>query len=110
MLTRIFNSIRETINRSGNRNTPNNNNNKHTASDSRRPSVTETCDEIAPHTFSTQESMPQPMPQSMPEPITIVGSAPTSSNHARRRSSLFGISNVTYDDYVQKDLVSSSWS
>ena len=97
MLTRLLNSIRETINRPNNRNTSNN---KHT--DSRRPSVTETCDETAPHTFSTTPAMPEPIP--------IVGSAPTSTDHARRRSSLFGISNVTYDDYVQKDLVSSSWS
>ncbi|KAI8341609.1 hypothetical protein EDC96DRAFT_522601 [Choanephora cucurbitarum] len=92
MLTRLLNLIRDTINRPNNRNTSNN---KHT--DSRRPSVTETCDEIAPHTFST-------------EPIPIVGSSAPNTNHARRRSSLFGISNVTYDDYVQKDLVSSSWS
>ncbi|KAI7854069.1 hypothetical protein BDC45DRAFT_535942 [Circinella umbellata] len=28
----------------------------------------------------------------------------------RRRSTLFGISNVSADDYIQKDLISSSWS
>jgi hypothetical protein len=32
------------------------------------------------------------------------------SNTTRRRTSIFGISNKSCDDYVQKDLISSSWS
>ncbi|EIE82279.1 hypothetical protein RO3G_06984 [Rhizopus delemar RA 99-880] len=39
-----------------------------------------------------------------PEPI------PIRKNNRRSSATVFGISNVTFDDYVQKDLVSSSWS
>ncbi|OAD00310.1 hypothetical protein MUCCIDRAFT_157021 [Mucor lusitanicus CBS 277.49] len=65
--------------------------------------------------FSASQSMPLGRHNSISEPIPIGGAAVASSaggaNEKRRRSStLFGISNVTYDDYVQKDLISSSWS
>ncbi|CAO3675313.1 hypothetical protein G6F70_008241 [Rhizopus microsporus] len=60
----------------------------------RRPSVTEECDSLLTR-FTSQNTT---------EPI------PIASQKRRRSSTVFGISNVTFDDYVQKDLVSSSWS
>lgn len=41
------------------------------------------------------------------EPITI---SPARGESVRRRSSLFGISQNQHDDFVQKDLMGSSWS
>lgn len=124
MFTRILNTIRETIskNPNNNRTNVNSNSNKHSAeseyssSDSRRPSITEELqndNHSMLSKFSTSQSMPLGRNNSISEPIPINATASSTSgaNEKRRRSStLFGISNVTYDDYVQKDLISSSWS
>lgn len=59
----------------------------------RRTSVTEECDSILTR-FSSNTA---------PEPIPI-------TKGRRGSAGVFGISNVAFDDYVQKDLVSSSWS
>lgn len=124
MFTRILNTIRETISKNPNNNRTNvsSNSNKHSAeseyssSDSRRPSITEELqndNHSMLSKFSTSQSMPLGRNNSISEPIPIGAAASSTSgaNEKRRRSStLFGISNVTYDDYVQKDLISSSWS
>ncbi|GAN04612.1 hypothetical protein MAM1_0068c04073 [Mucor ambiguus] len=127
MFTRILNTIRESITKnpnSSNRTNANSNTNRHSseseysASESRRPSITEELqndNHSMLSKFSTSQSMPLGRSNSISEPISIGGAAVASSdggaNEKRRRSStLFGISNVTYDDYVQKDLISSSWS
>ncbi|KAI8635719.1 hypothetical protein BD408DRAFT_427282 [Parasitella parasitica] len=125
MFSRIINTIRENISRNpnnSNRSNTNNSNNKlsseseYSSSDSRRPSVTEELqndDRSMLSKFSTSHSMPLGRNNSISEPIPIGTSATSVSgaNKKRHRSStLFGISNVTYDDYVQKDLISSSWS
>ncbi|KAI9269783.1 hypothetical protein BY458DRAFT_510425 [Sporodiniella umbellata] len=94
MFTRIFNSIKENAERSSQQDS------RHGSFDGsssicseRRPSVVEECDHVLTR-FSSQMS-------SEARPIT----------KGRRGSmSVFGISNVAFDDYVQKDLVSSSWS
>ncbi|KAI9469674.1 MAG: hypothetical protein EXX96DRAFT_587045 [Benjaminiella poitrasii] len=79
---------------------------------------------IASSRFSTAtSSSPPPPPHSLLPPIrnnSISGPIPIISNnsnnqlndHRRRRrsSTLFGISNIAYDDYMQKDLISNSWS
>ncbi|KAI8139430.1 hypothetical protein BJV82DRAFT_627211 [Fennellomyces sp. T-0311] len=60
-------------------------------------------------TLSTPSS---PMPRSsvdeqrMHRKLSVPDAIPVQ----RRRSTLFGISNVSADDYMQKDLISSSWS
>lgn len=41
------------------------------------------------------------------QPMTI---GPPSGDAVRRRSSLFGIARNQHDDFVQKDLMASSWS
>ncbi|KAL9559273.1 hypothetical protein PS6_000854 [Mucor atramentarius] len=113
MFTRILNTIRESISKNpnnSNRTNTTSSTNRHSseseysASDSRRASITE---ELQNDNHSRNNSISEPIP--------IGGAAVASSaggaNEKRRRSStLFGISNVTYDDYVQKDLISSSWS
>lgn len=96
MFTRIFNSLRENIAKSNHRQPTTKHEDPSSPlsdmSSERRPSVTEECDSVLSK-FTTQTA---------PVPI---------KNNGRRRSStVFGISNVTFDDYVQKDLVSSSWS
>ncbi|KAL9541423.1 hypothetical protein MBANPS3_009130 [Mucor bainieri] len=124
----ILNTIRESITKNPNNSNRTNANssttNRHSseseysASDSRRPSVTEELqndNHSMLSKFSASQSMPLGRNNSISEPIPIGGAAVASSaggaNEKRRRSStLFGISNVTYDDYVQKDLISSSWS
>lgn len=127
MFTRILNTIRESISKNpnnSNRTNTNSNTNRHSseseysASDSRRPSITEELqndNHSMLSKFSASQSTPLGRNNSISEPIPIGGAAVASSaggaNEKRRRSStLFGISNVTYDDYVQKDLISSSWS
>ncbi|KAK4512163.1 uncharacterized protein ATC70_013406 [Mucor velutinosus] len=127
MFTRILNTIRESITKNPNNNnraSASSNNNRHSseseysASDSRRPSIAEELqndNHSMLSKFSASPSMPLGRNNSISEPIPIGSTAVASStggaNEKRRRSStLFGISNVTYDDYVQKDLISSSWS
>ncbi|CAO3639769.1 unnamed protein product [Mucor fragilis] len=130
MFTRILNTIRESITKNPNSNRTNTNSNtnsntnrhssesEYSASDSRRPSIAEELqndNHSMLSKFSASQSMPLGRNNSISEPIPIGGAAVASSaggaNEKRRRSStLFGISNVTYDDYVQKDLISSSWS
>jgi hypothetical protein len=121
MFTRLFNTIRDTIARGPNR-TVNNNNKQleHSSSEysdinSRRPSVTEELQNNDTHSmFSTSQSLPvnrigrNSSVSTNAEPISINDS--TFDGKRRRSSTLFGISNVTADDYVQKDLISSSWS
>lgn len=121
MFTKLFNSIRDSITRGPDNSTSDNNNNakqeKNSNTDTdirRRPSVTE---EIYQNNDTRSVFSTQPLPAdrlgrnhsiSVSGPIAIndnkVGGKP------RRDSTLFGISNVTADDYVQKDLISSSWS
>ncbi|CAO3684778.1 unnamed protein product [Rhizopus stolonifer] len=90
----IFNSIRDNVGKSHGHPTA-----KHKTQDStsecseRRPSVTEECNNAISR-LSTQTAPPEPIPIA----------------NKRRRATVFGISNVACDDYVQKDLVSSSWS
>ncbi|KAI9269908.1 hypothetical protein BY458DRAFT_510246 [Sporodiniella umbellata] len=91
MFTRIFNSIRE--NGAKNPKTPTKHSTEEPSGYDRRPSVTEECE----HAMSRYTSTSPPT-----EPIPI--------NNRGRRATVFGISNVAFDDYVQKDLVSSSWS
>lgn len=122
MFTRLINSIRETIARNPN-NRANTNNNKHSpdhyssseySSDSRRPSVTDELQHIDKHSLFANNPNSLGRSNSIattPIPIDSSNTANTDINERRRRSStLFGISDVTYDDYVQKDLISSSWS
>ncbi|CEP15787.1 hypothetical protein [Parasitella parasitica] len=125
MFTRIINTIRESISKNPNSNkcsSANNNNNKlsseseYSSSGSRRPSITEEFQNDN-HSMLSKFSTSQPMPlgrnNSISEPIAIGTPAtlvPGANEKRRRSSTLFGISNVTYDDYVQKDLISSSWS
>lgn len=110
MFSRFVNSIRDTINRTNTTNTNKQikdqkhaDNTSDYSAESRRPSVTEEimkkCDSLPSNNVVRSNSVS--------EPVNIRPGAPT---NGRRRSSLFGISNVTYDDYVQKDLISSSWS
>jgi hypothetical protein len=118
MFTRLINSIRETIARNPNNRA--NNNNKHSehyssseySSDSRRPSVTEELQNVDKHgLFSNNtNALGRSNTIATTSPISIDSSAPEINEKRRRSSTLFGISNVTYDDYVQKDLISSSWS
>ncbi|KAI8090198.1 uncharacterized protein B0P05DRAFT_529738 [Gilbertella persicaria] len=108
MFTRLINTIREAVSKSpNNRNQASKHSSEHPSSeysaDSRRPSVTENCNDDVLSKFSQPNN-------SISEPIVIGSTANTGAATTRRRSSLFGISNVAYDDYVQKDLISSSWS
>jgi hypothetical protein len=126
MFSRLLNSIRESITRGGsnNRQVVNDSNktgehsstSEYTYTGSRRPSVVEELQNNDTHSmFSTSQSLPANRVgrnnsiavSVISEPIPIDESA---SKRHRRRNSVFGISNVTADDYVQKDLVSSSWS
>lgn len=129
MFTRFLNSIRESIARGGgpNNRSMNNNNNGAAAAEHhagseystdlrRRSSVTEELEHNDTHSmFSTSQSLPvnrlgrnnSIAVSTLSEPIPI---ETTASGKRRRSSTVFGISNVTADDYVQKDLISSSWS
>ncbi|KAI8080408.1 hypothetical protein BDF21DRAFT_418969 [Thamnidium elegans] len=120
MFTKLLNSIRDSITRGSDNSTSDNNNNTEKQENNsnadirRRPSVT---GEIIQNNDTHNVFSAQPLPAerlgrnhsiSVSRPIAIndskVGGKP------RRDSTLFGISNVTADDYVQKDLISSSWS
>lgn len=115
MFTKLFNTIRETIARET---VDNNNKKEHIlgehANATRRPSVADEIQNNDRHNmFSTSQSLPAKMlgrnnSISVSEPISINDS--TAGGKPRRGSTLFGISNDTADDYVQKDLISSSWS
>ncbi|KAG1042743.1 hypothetical protein G6F43_011824 [Rhizopus delemar] len=94
MFTRIFHSIRDNMGKSTLRQTTKHDPPSISDCSERRPSVTEECDSVLTR-FTTQTA---------PEPI------PIRKNNRRSSATVFGISNVTFDDYVQKDLVSSSWS
>lgn len=114
MLTRILNSIRDSISRGPSR--TNNNNNRHPdhpsseySDSARRPSVTEELQNSETHNlFADNNRLGRSNSIAVSEPMPINES--TFPGPKRRNSTLFGISNVTADDYVQKDLISSSWS
>lgn len=119
MFNRLINSIRETIARNPNNRANNNNKNSdhysssEYSSDSRRPSVTDETQNIDKHSVFSNNTNYLGRSNSIAttSPIAIDNTTNTSSDvNEKRRRSLFGISNVTYDDYVQKDLISSSWS
>lgn len=124
MFSRLLVSIRESITRTSNGRAGSNRNTDYSSDfscDSRRPSVSEELlhnnadDNSVLSKFSTNQSVPVRIMErnkSVTEPIPIVGSvaSATTGVNGGRRGSLFGISNVTYDDYVQKDLISTSWS
>jgi len=61
------------------------------------PTTTQSC---PPNLIENQEEV-------VSQPITF---SPGRGEPVRRRSSLFGISGNQHDDFVQKDLMSSSWS
>lgn len=104
MFTRFINSIRETV--SNNKHNNNATTKESTSSiESRRPSVTDELEKLR----SNEPLNNLNRSNSVSQPIPIRPTMENNSNN-KRRSSLFGISNVSYDDYVQKDLVSSSWS
>lgn len=116
MFTKLFNSIRETISRE----TIIDNHNKQDqkigeqTNAQRRPSVTDAIQNNDTHSiFSTDQStsnknLGRNNSISVSEPISINDSK--AGGKPRRAPTLFGISNDTADDYVQKDLISSSWS
>ncbi|CAO3638007.1 unnamed protein product [Mucor hiemalis] len=116
MFARLYNSIREIVNREPERTT--NNSNKHSeippgeyVDSARRSSVTEELQKHDTHNmFSNNHTAANGLNRSN---SVASAAAPISINDpaSRRRSStIFNISNITADDYVQKDLISSSWS
>ncbi|KAI9335409.1 hypothetical protein BD770DRAFT_402100 [Pilaira anomala] len=117
MFTKLFNSIRDSITRGPNQVTGNDTVQENNSSPDfhRRPSVAEEIQNNDTHSVFSSGSQSLPSDQlgrnhsiSVSKPIAIndnkMGGKP------RRESTLFGISNVTADDYVQKDLISNSWS
>ncbi|KAI8062076.1 hypothetical protein BC940DRAFT_309474 [Gongronella butleri] len=95
MFSKIIESLRTTNNPPGNP--------KPSDIPERRASLDETGEHHAHYALSKVASTGS-MPSS--QPITIENSdAPR-----RRRSSLFGYSKNAADDYMQKDLISGSWS
>lgn len=113
MFARLYNSIREIVNRD----TEHTTNKKHLEvppnehiDSGRRSSVTEELQKqdthnmfAGDHTGATaldrRNSVGSAGPMDIRNPMS-----------RRRSSSIFNISNITADDYVQKDLISSSWS
>jgi hypothetical protein len=115
MFTRFLNSIRDSMNRGPTNRTTNSNTNRHPDHNSnefndslRRPSVTEELQSNDTHNlFADTSRLGRNNSIAASEPIPI---NETTFAGSKRRNSIFGISNVTADDYVQKDLISSSWS
>ncbi|KAI7898642.1 uncharacterized protein BX663DRAFT_524239 [Cokeromyces recurvatus] len=109
MFTKIINNIRDTFNRtsSSNKQKPSNN------TELRRCSITEELENNG-STMDNHSTTPSVVLLTPKRNHSISGPIPIRNNDAnnerRRSSTLFGISNVSYDDYVQKDLISSSWS
>lgn len=115
MFTKLFNTIRETISRE----TLDSNRKKERTVEehgnaARRPSITEeiqnndTLGMFSDNQSSATKMLGRNNSISVSEPISINDSA--AGGKPRRGSTLFGISNDIADDYVQKDLISSSWS
>ncbi|KAG2195694.1 hypothetical protein INT47_012915 [Mucor saturninus] len=112
MFTKLFNTIRDTLSRE----TVDNNNKKEReqASVARRPSITEelqnndTHSVFSDHAPSSAKMLGRNNSISVSEPISINDSA--AGGKPQRGATLFGISKDTADDFVQKDLISSSWS
>lgn len=116
MFSRLLSSIKESINRSGNGQNKQRDNTSEYINESQRLSVSEKSNfdnSSILSKFSTTQSISILPTKSTTEPIPIVGSVTSTATGMsvnERRGSLFGISNVAYDDYVQKDLISTSWS
>lgn len=95
MFNRLFESIRTHINTAK----------SDTEQDGTRHDSTSSGNARLRKTMSTPVSIGQQHTYSQhlqpPEPMNI---------RARRKSSIFGLSQVSADDYMQKDLLSSSWS
>ncbi|KAI7873188.1 uncharacterized protein EV154DRAFT_431129 [Mucor mucedo] len=97
MFTKLFNTIRDTLSRE----TVDNNNKKEReqASVARRPSITEELQNNDTHSVFSDHA---------PSSAKMLGR--NNSISPQRGTTLFGISKDTADDFVQKDLISSSWS
>ena len=116
MFTRLLNSIRDSIARSPNNHPTNNDSTDNKSREQgsysseigRRPSITDELNNENTRTMFTENALGRNNSISFPEPIPINEVAIPGSK--RRNSTIFGISNVNADDYVQKDLISSSWS
>lgn len=88
MISRIFNSLSGT--RSGSRTS------KWIEPNDPKTSSINDFKTMAAENRNRRASAPEILPNSARAPV-------------KRRSSIFGISSVSCDDYVQKDLTSSSW-
>lgn len=113
MFARLYNSIREIVNRD----TEHTANKKHSEAppneyidSGRRSSVTEELQKHDTHNmFSSDHTGATDLNRS--NSVGSAGPMNIRDPMSRRRSStVFNISNITADDYVQKDLISSSWS
>ncbi|KAI9244670.1 hypothetical protein BDA99DRAFT_566130 [Phascolomyces articulosus] len=125
MFSSIVNNIRDKFAANKNKPPPSSN----TIPDVRKSSVDHSSgdeeDHLHPHQQLLSRTISSPS-TSLHRPRTSMDEAAAEANNnnsgigrkmsvteaipVRRRSTLFGISNVSADDYIQKDLISSSWS
>lgn len=122
MFTKLFNTIRDTLSRETVDNSNNNSKKKEQGQDGlastvRRPSITEELQNNDTHSvFSDYHAEQTSANKMIGRNNSISVSEPISINDRKaggkpqRGTTLFGISKDTADDYVQKDLISSSWS
>ncbi|KAI9028265.1 hypothetical protein CLU79DRAFT_738504 [Phycomyces nitens] len=99
MFSRIITSIRDQINKPHSE-SPNATQKNHS----------ETEDENEVHLSRSHSIQPTPLEARRPSVTEAIGIQNTDSRGRRRSNTVFGISKVSVDDFMQKDLVSSSWS
>ncbi|KAI8997367.1 hypothetical protein BDB01DRAFT_846028 [Pilobolus umbonatus] len=108
MFTKLINSIKDSVNRTSNQpekdSTKDDKLRRASASDA---VVHDTMLSHHPNSHSTSILEELHKASTMSDPIGIKDS---SHKQRRRSNTTFGISTIECDDYVQKDLISSSWS